>query len=91
MFYNHNSNLNKWFVSPYLTISKETRIFFLEKKSKKKEDGHDNEKNLNFFLKNQQQKKNQMGWNIKLVGSMTKPTKITCMQQRLISPHNCAA
>ena len=42
MFYN---NFNKRFVSPYLTLSKETRIF-LEKK-KRQEDGHDNEKNLN--------------------------------------------
>ena len=46
MFYNHNAKLNKWFVSPYLTISKETSIF-LEKKSKRQEDGHDNEKNFN--------------------------------------------
>ena len=49
MFYNRNSNLNKWFVSPYLTISKETSIF-LEKKSKRQEDGHDNEKNLKTFF-----------------------------------------
>ena len=46
MFYNHTSNDNKWFVSPYLTRSKETRIFFLEKKSKRQEDGHDNEKSF---------------------------------------------
>ena len=46
MFYNRNFNLKKWFVSPYLTILKETSIF-KKKKSKRQEDGHDNEKNFN--------------------------------------------
>ena len=36
MFYNRNSNLNKWFVSPYLTISKEISIFFRKKSPKDK-------------------------------------------------------
>ena len=44
MFYNHNTNLNKWFVSPYLTLYQRYKDLFSSEKQSQ-EDGHDNEVN----------------------------------------------
>ena len=63
MFYNHNSNLNKWFVSPYLTISKGTSICFLDKMVMIMK-----RTSIKNFFKKSKKKKNLMGWNIRWVG-----------------------
>ena len=76
MFDNHNTNLNKWFVSPYRTLYQRYKnfFFFRKTKSKSQEDGHDNEVNLlkkkiiSRILKSSALE-NKMSWN------MTKPTK----------------
>ena len=61
MFYNHNTNLNIWFVSPYLTFQR-YKDFFRKTKSKSQEDGHDNEVNFIENLKKNYIKNSKIKW-----------------------------
>ena len=70
MFYNHNPNLNKWFVSPYLTISKRQAFFFLDKMVMIMK-----RTSIKNFFKKSKKKKKSNGVEYKMSWSMTKPTK----------------
>ena len=79
IYYSNTSDINKWFVSPYLTLSKETRVFFfffLEKSL--------NDKKMVMIMKRCFIKKKKLsnGMEYKMSWSITKPTK-SCIQQRL--------